>query len=54
MYNFLIRNGLSSNNIDLDIEDIGPAGDTPAHKNASTTFASKAVYKIIELTNDDK
>ena len=54
LYNFLIGNGLSSDNIDLDIEDIGPAGDTPAHKNASTTFALKAVYKIIELTSGDK
>ena len=54
LYNFLIGSGLSSDNIDLDIEDIGPAGDTPAHKNASTTFALKAVYKIIELTNGDK
>ena len=54
LYNFLIGNGLSSDNIDLDIEDIGPAGDTPAHKNASTTFALKAVYKIIELTSGEK
>lgn len=54
LYNFLIGSGLSSDNIDLDIEDIGPAGDTPAHKNASTTFALKAVYKIIELTSGDK
>ena len=54
LYNFLIGSGLSSDNVDLDIEDIGPAGDTPAHKNASTTFALKAVYKIIELTSGDK
>jgi len=54
MYNFLIGSGLSSDNIDLDIEDIGPAGDTPAHKNASTTFALKATYKMIELTSGDK
>lgn len=54
MYNFLIGKGLSSDNIDLDIEDIGPAGDTPAHLNASTTFALKATYKMIELTSGNK
>jgi hypothetical protein len=54
LYNFLIEKGLTSDNIDLDIEDIGPAGDTPAHKNASTTFALKATYKMIELTAGNK
>jgi hypothetical protein len=32
MYNYLIGKGLSSENIDLDIRDIGPAGDTPPTK----------------------
>lgn len=53
MYNFLIGRGLTTDNVDLDIEDIGPAGDTPAHKNASTTFALKATYKMIELMSSD-
>lgn len=54
MYNFLIGRGLSSDNIDLDIQDIGPAGDTPAHKNAGTTFGLKALAKMIELLKGDK
>lgn len=49
MYNFLIEKGLPSANIDKDIEAIGPAGDTPAHKNAGTTFGLKAWAKIIDL-----
>lgn len=54
MYNFLIEKGLTSDNIDLDIEDIGRAGDTPAHKNAGTTFGLKALAKMIELLKGDK
>lgn len=54
MYNYLIGKGLPSDNIDLDIEEIGPAGDTPAHKNAGTTFGLKALAKMIELLKGDK
>lgn len=54
MYSFLIGTGLTPDNIDLDIEDIGPAGDTPAHKNAATTFGLKALYKMIEIISGDE
>lgn len=54
MYSFLIENGLPSDNIDLDIEEIGPSGDTPAHKKAATTFGFKALATMIALMNGDK
>ena len=37
----------------LDLDFVLLAGDTPAHKNASTTFALKATYKMIELMSSD-
>ncbi len=54
LYNFLIDKGLPPDNVDLDIQVIGPAGDTPAHKNAGTTFGLTALAKIIELLKDDE
>lgn len=54
MYSFLIENGLPSDNIDLDIEEIGPSGDTPAHKKAATSFGFKALATMIALMNGDK
>ena len=54
LYNFLIEKGLPSDNIDLDIEDIGPSGDTPAHKNAASTFGFKALATMIALMSGDK
>ena len=54
MYSFLIEKGLPSDNIDLDIEEIGPSGDTPAHKKAATTFGFKALATMIALMNGDK
>ena len=37
-----------------DIEDIGPSGDTPAHKNAASTFGFKALATMIALMSGDK
>ena len=54
LYNFLIDKGLPPDNVDLDIQVIGPAGDTPAHKNAGTTFGLTALAKMIELLKDDE
>ncbi len=54
MYNFLIGRGLSSDNVELDIENIGPAGGTPAHENAALTFLLKAVYMMGNLMSGDK
>ncbi len=54
LYNFLIDKGLAPDNVDLDIQVIGPAGDTPAHKNAGTTFGLTALAKMIELLKDDE
>lgn len=54
LYNFLIDKGLPPDNVELDIQVIGPAGDTPAHKNAGTTFGLTALAKMIELLKDDE
>ncbi len=54
LYNFLIDKGLLPDNVDLDIQDIGPAGDTPAHKNAGTTFGLTALAKMIDLLKDNE
>ena len=48
MYNYLIGSGLTTDNVELNIVNIGPAGSTPAHENAALTFFLTAVYMMGE------
>lgn len=47
MYNFLVSHGVQD--IDLEIRDIGAAGNTPAHENAALMFGFLALAKVNEI-----